>query len=207
MLQCIKTMPVGRTFRFKENTMFATPEQIVAANKASIEALVDIANNAFASAEKLNALSLGLARGLVEDSLAGARGLLGVKDVQDLIALQGSLGKPVLEKVVTYNRSVYDIASENQAQVARLIEAQMAELNKAFGGFIDKAAESAPAGSDVAFAAMKSALAAANSAYDSVSKVARQVTEMAEANVNAATDATMKAVSAASKAPSAKKAA
>lgn len=187
--------------------MFATPEQIVAANKASIEALVDIANNAFASAEKLNALSLDLARGLVEDSLAGARGLLGVKDVQDLIALQGSLGKPVLEKVVTYNRSVYDIASENQAQVARLIEAQMAELNKAFGGFIDKAAESAPAGSDVAFAAMKSALAAANSAYDSVSKVARQVTEMAEANVNAATDATMKAVSAASKAPSAKKAA
>lgn len=187
--------------------MFATPEQIAAANKANLEALVSVANNAFANVEKLNALNLGLARSLVEDSLSGTRSLMGVKDAQELVGLQGSLGKPMLEKVVAYNRSVYDIATENQAQVARLMEAQMAELNKAFGGFIDKAAESAPAGTDVAFAAMKSAMAAANSAYDSASKVARQVTELAEANVSAATDATMKAVGAAAKAPASKKAA
>lgn len=187
--------------------MFATPEQIAAANKANIEALFSVANSAFANAEKLNALNLGLARGLVEDSLAGTRSLMGVKDAQELVGLQGSLGKPMLEKVVAYNRSVYDIATDSQTQVARMIEAQMSELNKAFGGFIDKAAESAPAGTDVAFAAMKSALAAANGAYESVNKVARQVTEMAEANVSAATDATMKAVGAATKAPATKKAA
>jgi hypothetical protein len=54
---------------------------------------------------------------------------------------------------------------------------------------LDKFAKNAPAGSDVAVAAVKSALAAANSAYDSLTKVAKQATEIAEANIAAATAA------------------
>lgn len=185
--------------------MFATPEQIAAANKANLEALVSVANTAFANAEKITALNLSLARGLVEDSITNTRSLTSAKDPQELFAIQSSLSKPMLEKAVSYNRSLYDIASGNQEQMTKLFEAQVAELNKTFSGLIDKAAQSAPAGSDVAFAAMKSALAAANSAYDSVNKVAKQVTELTEANVSAATDATVKAVGAASKAPAAAK--
>ena len=48
--------------------------------------------------------------------------------------------------------------------------------------------KNAPAGSDVAVAAVKSMLAAANSAYDNFTKVAKQATEIAEANVAAATE-------------------
>jgi phasin family protein len=191
----------------KENTMFATPEQIAAANKANLEALVRVANTAFANAEKLSALNLEIARGFVEDGIANARSLMGAKDPQELFKLQGDLAKPSLEKVVSYNRSVYELATQQQEEVAKLFEARVAEASKTFTGFIDKAAETAPAGSDVAFAAMKSALAAANSAYDSVNKAARQVAEMTEANVSAATDATVKAVGTASKAPATKKAA
>lgn len=185
--------------------MFATPEQIAAANKANLEAFVSIANSAFANAEKLAALNLSVARSMVEDSITNTRSLMGVKDPQELFSLQASLGKPMLEKAVSYNRSVYDLATSNQEQLTKLFESQVGEINKAFTGIIDKAAETAPAGSDVAFAAMKSAMAAANSAYDSVNKVAKQVTELAEANVSAATDATVKAVGTASKAPAAAK--
>lgn len=187
--------------------MFATPEQIAAANKANLEALVSVANSAFANAEKITALNLSVARGLIEDGISNTRSLMGVKDVQELFNLQGSLGKPMVEKAVSYNRSLYDIATGSQEQFNKLFEAQVAELNKAFTVMIDKAALSAPAGSDVAFAAMKSAMAAASSAYDSVNKVAKQVAELAEANVSAATDATVKAVGAATKVPAAKKAA
>jgi phasin family protein len=196
-----------RIHQDKENTMFATPEQLAAANKANLEAMVSLANSAFANAEKITALNLSIARGLIEDGISNTRSLMGVKDPQELLNLQGSLGKPMLEKAVSYNRSLYDIATGSQEQFTKMFEAQVAEVNKAFTGMIDKAAQSAPAGSDVAFAAMKSAMAAASSAYDSVNKVAKQVTELAEANVSAATDATVKAVGAASKAPAAKKAA
>jgi phasin family protein len=175
--------------------MFATPDQFTAANKTSVEAVLSLANTAFAGAERLAALNLNTARTLLEDSVANAKTLLSVKDVQELLNLQSTLAQPAVEKAVAYARSVYEIASQSQEEVSKLVEAQVAELNKAVAAALDKAAKSAPAGSDVAVAAVKSAIAAANSAYDSVSKAAKQVAEIAEANVAAATSATVKAVS------------
>ena len=53
---------------------------------------------------------------------------------------------------------------------------------------LDKLVKTAPAGSEVGVAAVKSAIAAVNSAYDNLNKVAKQATEIAEANVAAATE-------------------
>ena len=64
---------------------------------------------------------------------------------------------------------------------------------------LDKAVKNAPAGSDVAVAGIKSMLAAANSAYDNFAKVTKQATEIAEANVAAATE-TVKGLAKAKKA-------
>jgi phasin family protein len=186
-------------------TVFATPEQFAAANKANIETLLTLANSAFANAERLAALNLNTARSVLEDGVANAKALLAVKDVQELVNLQAALAQPLVEKAVAYNRSVYEIASQSQEEFSKMFEAQVAELNKNLAAALDKAAKSAPAGSDVAVAAVKSAIAAANSAYDSVSKAAKQVAEIAEANVAAATNATVKAVAAAPKAGSSKK--
>lgn len=185
--------------------MFATPEQFAAANKANIETLLTLANTAFASAERLAALNLNTARTLLEDGVANAKAMLAVKDVQELINLQTSLAQPLVEKVVAYARNVYEIASQSQEEISKLLESQIAEINKGIASALDKAAKSAPAGSDVAVAAVKSAIAAANSAYDSMSKAARQVAEIAEANVAAATNATVKAVSSTAKAVGTKK--
>ena len=186
--------------------MTTTPEQIVAANKANVETLLALANTAFASAERIAALNLNTARAVLEDSVASAKALMAAKDVQELLALQTSLAQPVVEKAVAYSRSVYEIASQTQEEVSKMFETQVAEANKTFAAALGKAAKSAPAGSDVAVAAVKSAIAAANSAYDSVTKAAKQVAEIAEANVAAATNAPVKAVSTTAK-TAAKKAA
>ena len=174
---------------------FITPEQFAASNKANIETLLTLANAAFASAERLAALNLNTARSILEDGVANTKALMAVKDVQELVNLQASLAQPIVEKAVAYARSVYEITSQSQEEVSKVLEGQVAELNKGVASALDKAAKSAPAGSDVAVAAVKSAIAAANSAYDSMSKAAKQVAEIAEANVAAATNATVKAVS------------
>jgi adenine-specific DNA methylase len=108
-----------------------------------------------------------------------------------------------VEKVVAYSRSIYEIASQTQEELSKVFEGQIAEINKNVTSALDKAAKNAPAGSDVAVAAVKSAIAAANSAFDSISKAAKQVAEITEANVAAATNATVKSVAT----PKAKKAA
>jgi phasin family protein len=185
---------------------FVTPEQFTAANKANVETLLTLANTAFASAERLAALNLNTARSLLEDGVANTKALLAAKDVQELVSLQASLAQPIVEKAGAYARSVYEITSQSQEEMGKVFEGQVAEMNKGVASALDKAAKSAPAGSDVAVAAVKSAIAAANSAYDSMSKAAKQVAEIAEANVAAATNATVKAVSTSSKA-AAKKAA
>ncbi|MDY0014040.1 MAG: phasin family protein, partial [Rhodocyclaceae bacterium] len=163
---------------------------------ANVETLLTLANAAFASAERFAALNLNVARAALEDSLASTKALLSAKDAQELLAVQSSLAQPLVEKTVAYARSVYEIATQTQEEVSKVFEGQVAELNKGVAAALDKAAKSAPAGSDVAVAAVKSAIAAANSAYDSMSKAAKQVAEIAEANVTAATNATVKAVGA-----------
>ncbi len=178
--------------------MAFTTEHFATANKNTIEALLTLANTAFASTERLAALNLNTARSLLEDSVANAKVLFGAKDAQEIIALQSGLVQPSIEKVVAYSRSVYEIVSQTQEELSKVVEAQVGEVNKAVSTTLDQAAKQAPAGSDVAVAAVRSAIAAANSAYDSMTKAAKQAVEMAEANVNAATSATVRAVGAAS---------
>ena len=170
-----------------------TPEQIAAAQKANLENLMTVASTAFASAERMAALNLNTARGLMEDNLSTVKTLLSVKDVQELSNLQNTLAQPMLEKAVAYARSAYEIQAQTQGELARLIEGQVAEFNKNLNTTLDHAAKSAPAGADVAVSVMKSAIAAANSAYDSMSRAVKQVAEITEANVAAATNATVKA--------------
>ena len=176
--------------------MTTTPEQIVAANKANVETLLTLANTAFASAERIAALNLNTARAVLEDTVASAKALMAAKDVQELLALQSSLAQPNVEKAVAYSRSVYEISAQTQEELSKMVEAQFGDFQKTVAGLLDQAAKSAPAGSDVAVAAVKSAIAAANSAFDNMNKAAKQVAEIAEANVAAATNATVKAVGA-----------
>ena len=83
---------------------------------------------------------------------------------------------------------MYEVASEANSEFTRVAERRVAEWNENFVNLLDKVSKNAPAGSDVAVAAVKSMLAAANSAYNNMNKVAKQATEIAEANVAAATE-------------------
>ena len=72
---------------------------------------------------------------------------------------------------------------------------------------MDTALKSAPAGSENAVTLVKSAISAANNAYESVQKAAKQATEMAEANFSAVTSTAVKAGQAATKSVTVKRSA
>ena len=78
-------------------------------------------------------------------------------------------------------------------------DAQMAELQKSMTSAIDGALKNAPAGTENAVTLVKSAMSAANNAYESVHKAAKQAAEVAEANFQAVTTTAVKATQAASK--------
>ena len=179
--------------------MYVTPEQFQAANKANVEAVLSLAATQFAAMEKLVNLNASAIKAAFEDSIANTRALLGAKDVQEFVNLQSTLAQPAIEKAIAYSKSAYEVATEANGELSKMAEKRIAEWNENFVSILDKATKNAPAGSDVAVAAVKSMLAAANSAYDNLNKVAKQATEIAEANVAAASE-TVKGLSKAKKA-------
>ena len=168
--------------------MYVTPEQIQAANKANVETFLAVANAQFAALEKLATLNAGAVKSVFEDSIANTRALLGAKDVQEFVALQNTFAQPAIEKAIAYSKNVYEVATGANSEISKVAERRVAEWNENFVSLLDKVSKNAPAGSDVAVAAVKSMLAAGNAAYDNFTKVTKQATEIAEANVQAATE-------------------
>ena len=175
--------------------MLKTNDKFIASNKAAVDSLLTIVNASLNSAERLAALNLNTARALLADSAANISALLAAKDPQSLIALQKSLAQPALEKVSAYSRSVYEILSQSSNGLKELVEGQAVELKKSFTAVVEQSLKNAPAGSESVVAAMKSGFAAADSAYENMTKAAKQATAAIEANVVSAKEAAGKLIS------------
>ena len=178
--------------------MYVTPAQFTEVQKGQMDAFFALSQTVFDATERLVELNLAAAKATVEDSVEKTQALLSVKDAQEFLALSGSFAQPTLEKFVSYSRTVYGIANGAGTEISRIVESQVAEGNKKVAQAIDVAAKSAPAGSEPALSMFKSAVAAANTAYDTMNKAAKQVVDVAESNLAAATSATIKAAAAAS---------
>ena len=165
--------------------MSLTAEQILASHKANIETLFGLTTKAFEGVEKLVELNVTASRAALSEAAQHTQAVLGVKDAQELLALQAGLFQPLAEKTAAYSRHLYDIASGTGAEFGKALESQTTDAQKAFTTLVDSAAKNAPAGSETAVAVMKSAVAAANNAFESVQKAVKQASDVAEANFNA----------------------
>jgi phasin family protein len=165
--------------------MYQTPEQLIAMNKANLESAMRFAGVAIEGAERMIDLQLKAAKSAFADGLESAKALAAVKDLSQLAALKDTLAQPSMEKATAYAKSVYDCANTTQAEFSKLVEAQVAQFNKEVVTGLDKLVKNAPAGSEVGVAALKSGIAAVNSAYDNLSKVAKQFTQATQSNLEA----------------------
>jgi phasin family protein len=165
--------------------MALTADQILAAQKANLETLFGLTTKAFEGVEKLVELNVTASKAALAEAQSTAQAAMSVKDAQELLTLQASLFQPLAEKTAAYSRHLYDIAQGTSAEFSKVFEAKASEAQQAFVGLVDSASKNAPAGSETAVAVMKSAVAAANNAFESVQKAVKQASDVAEANFNA----------------------
>jgi len=170
------------TLYLKEIQMYQTPEQLVAINKANLETAVKFAGVALHGAERILDLQVKATRTAIADGVETAKAIAAVKDVQQFAALKDNIAQPSIEKATAYAKSLYDVTTATQAEFGKLIEEQVAEYNKLVVATLDRMSKNAPAGSEVAIAAVKSGITAVNSAYENVSKVAKQFAEVSQSN-------------------------
>jgi phasin family protein len=165
--------------------MYQTPEQLMAINKANLEIVMKFAGVAFHGAERILDLQLRAAKSVMADSVENAKAIAGVKDLQEFAALKDTVAQPSIEKATAYAKSVYDVTAATQAEFGRLVEEQVSEFNKQVVTTLDRMVRTAPAGSEMGIAALKSGISAANATYENLSKVARQFTEVTQENFEA----------------------
>lgn len=179
-----------------------TADQVLASQKATIDTFFGLTGKAFEGVEKLVELNVTASKAALAEVAGTTQALLGVKDAQELLALQAAMFQPMAEKTAAYSRHLYDIASGTGAEFGRSFEQQAAEAQRKFLSVVDNAAKNAPAGSETAVAVLKSAVAAGTNALETVQKAVKQASEVAEANFNAVAS---QAVNAAKSTTSAKK--
>ena len=167
--------------------MAATTDPIANVSKSGVEIMLGIANTQFAAFESLSALNFNATKAAFEAGIGQTRALLGAEGVQELASLNSAAVQPNIDNAISYSRSVCELTMQTQSEIAKLIQSQAAEFNKNMVAFLENISKDAPTGSEVAVATVKSALVAANSAYESIAKAAMRATEMAEANFTTAT--------------------
>jgi len=180
-------------------TTILTVEQIVAAQKANIETLLNLTAKAFEGVEKIVELNLSATKAALAETGENAKAVLSVKDAQELLALQSGIFQPLAEKTAAYSRHLYEIASGTTSEFTKTLEGQAAQAQQQITGLLDTATKNAPAGSEAAVAVLKSTVAAANNALESVQKAVKQATDVAEASFTAVTNTAANAAKPAAK--------
>jgi phasin family protein len=175
-----------------EPIMLNTP-QFAAAQQANLDALLAIAAKAFEGVEQLTTLNLQVVKTSLGEAAETSLAALSVKDPQSLLALQAGVLQPAAEKAAAYGRQVYEIVAGTKAEIDKVAAEQTAKVQNSFLAAVDAATQNAPEGSGSGVALFRTAVAAANNAFDGIQKATRQATDAAEANYTAVTDSVVKA--------------
>jgi phasin family protein len=160
-------------------------DQFSAANEAAINQFAYFAQLSLANVERFAELSLGAARDSIEQAAAQAQALAGAKDVHEVIALSSAAVEPAMKRAYAYSRTAYETATETQGEVKRVFEKQTAEFNRAAVAALEEAFKYAPAGSEGVVENVKTAIAAAQSAYINMASINKQIYDTVEKNVEA----------------------
>lgn len=178
--------------------MFSNTQQYSSATKSLFEnqlaTLSTLTGNIVESVEKVVALNLAAVKASTEESTAAAQQFFAAKDPQEFMALVTTQAKLSAEKAQSYGRHLAEIASSTNAEIGKLVEAQVAETKGKVVSLVSEVSKNAPAGSEQAVAMLKSVIDTANAGYEQLSKTAKQTTQTVESNVTKATEQFSKAV-------------
>ena len=164
----------------------ANIEQLAQAQKANAEVMMALVRTSFNGIERLTALNMAASREFFNASVANTQQLMSAKDAGAVAKLNADLSKPNVDKLMEYSRNVYDLVSDMQKEVTSVMEAQYSSFTKNAESAVQKAKASAPVGGDVFAATMQSMLNASNQAFGNMSSMAKQLADIAEANLQVA---------------------
>ena len=161
--------------------------QVKDLQQTSVDAAVRIARSSMDKAERLIALNIETTKASIDEVNRILGSISSIKDAQDMDAVRTKFADRSREHALGYSRTLGELASSAHAEYAQLVEERIAEFRNSVSKGLEQIAKAAPAGSDSAFAALISNLAATNSALDGVTLALKQAATYTDATIKAAT--------------------
>ena len=161
--------------------------QFADANKASVDTLFGLTGQCLEGAEQLATLNLQAIKTLLAEFAEGAQAALSAKSLDELVKLQSAALQAAPLKAAAYARQVKEIFTTATAGQRAAVEAQVADVQAKFLDAVNGAVKNVP-GSENTLALAKSAVAAANNAYEGVNKASKQVADAVDANITKFTE-------------------
>jgi len=166
--------------------MYENLEQFAAVQKNGADVFLNLIRSGCNGLERLTALNMSAARELLNSSVANSQQVLALRDVSNLPRL--NLVQPTLEKWLEYSREVYDLIVTLQKEVSAIAEGQYEQISKTASASLNQS-KTTPGG-DVLAATVNSFMNEYHRAFDQLNALSRQANAIAEANLQAVTNAT-----------------
>lgn len=154
----------------------------------SVTPLFAVAAEALQGVEQLTRLNLQTAKTVVAEFQRDAQAALSARTPDELFQLPTAALQAAPKKAAAYGRQVQEIFAGAFAAQRAAAEAQIAEFQAAAMGNLAELLKDAP-GSENTLVLAKSAIAAANNAYEGVTKASKQASDAVAANVAKLTEA------------------
>ncbi|HZZ02335.1 TIGR01841 family phasin [Paraburkholderia sp.] len=171
-------------------------EDLMQFYKSTVSTFFSLANAAFEGAQKLAELNLQAGHTVLAENVARLRETKPDAAGAEWLASPLNVVQSAVGKTLAYQQHVNAIAVAAQSASSKIIDAQYDQFSRDVQARIDSWARHAPAGSETAVIAVKSAFSTASNTAETVRKSVRSVVEAAQANVSAmAADASRKVAS------------
>ena len=166
-------------------------EQISVAQKASEEVLISIIRTSFEGMRRLSELNMAAAQEAISSTVTNSSKLATSKGMSDMSRVSQQMAKP--ERLMEYWRNIHDVVTATQKEVSTVMQANYAQLSKMATSAMEKKQSSAMGGSDMITNVMKSVLEQTNKAFDNMTAMTSQMTNITNTNIRTATAVTEKA--------------
>ena len=178
--------------------MTQAAEQFLSSAKSTMTDLNGMTSTTLAGFGKLMELNMATAQAAMSEAAEQMQAGLAIKSPQDLSAVTG-LALPVTERAVAYGRAVAGIVTETGAALTKATEAKFADMQAQAVAGIEAAMKNAPAGSEGAVSAFRTAMATGQAALATTQSQAKHAMETVGKQFATASEMAVKATRTASK--------
>jgi phasin family protein len=175
-------------------------EQAAVAQWANLDFIFGLAGTMLEGEENLVQLNLDTTKTTFANWYQRVQDGLAKTDGQEVPGQQNALVLPSVERVLTYERQVAEIASAMQTQLAEVVNAQYLEVSRQVQLFVQNIAQKTPVGSEAAIAFLNQGFSLFNTAYENAQNPTKQAVDVVQNNMSASAKAASEVTEAADEA-------